>query len=307
MKKFFSIFFAILMMTFVFVGCGKPAGGDGDDNSPESATKYEITVSAGEGGSIQASALEVEEGGSVTITVSPDYGYLVKSFRINGMEGESSLVNDQYTCDSVTADMSFSVTFETGVCHVATANAPTIDGDIDDVWNSVPKLYVLNGNGDFWETEVGYVQLMWNEAGMYFLGVVTDSTIVKSNSEAFGDRVNFWIGEEYLGFATNYYVAESQAYGLCLNPDGTVFHYNGYYNLTTVCTSAGKTTSNGYIVEAFVPVQSKEAFATGDTIGLDISIDYCKTVGTRDAYLNWYGIGAYWSSPCDLKKVKLLG
>ena len=62
----------ILAMTFV--ACGK-------DETP---SMYTVTVTAGEHGSVTPDKTNVEEGGSVTLTITPDTVYEVSLLSVNG-------------------------------------------------------------------------------------------------------------------------------------------------------------------------------------------------------------------------------
>ena len=74
---------------------------------PETQT-YSVSVNANGGGDVSASASTVEEGDSVTITISPYEGYEVQS--VSGLSGVSSS-GGTYTYSNVTSNVNISVTF----------------------------------------------------------------------------------------------------------------------------------------------------------------------------------------------------
>lgn len=71
------------------------------------------------------------------------------------------------------------------VGYVDEADAPVIDGVVDEVWKDASKLYTKTG------ASFGYASVLWNEDGMYYLGTVWDSTICSK------DMCAFWISEDY--------------------------------------------------------------------------------------------------------------
>ena len=73
---------------------------------------YTVTVTAGTGGTASVSSNEVEHGGSVTVTVTPDGGYTVGSIQDNGTDVTKQVENNTYTLTNVTADHDITVTFQ---------------------------------------------------------------------------------------------------------------------------------------------------------------------------------------------------
>ena len=73
---------------------------------------YTVTVTAGAGGTASVSSNEVEHGGSVTVTVTPDGGYIVDSVQDNGTDVTKQVENNTYTLTNVTADHDITVTFQ---------------------------------------------------------------------------------------------------------------------------------------------------------------------------------------------------
>ena len=73
---------------------------------------YTVTVTAGAGGTASVSSNEVEHGGSVTVTVTPDGGYIVDSVQDNGTDVTGQVKNNTYTLTNVTADHDITVTFQ---------------------------------------------------------------------------------------------------------------------------------------------------------------------------------------------------
>lgn len=73
---------------------------------------YTVTVTAGTGGTASVSSNEVEHGGSVTVTVTPDGGYTVGSVQDNGADVTDQVKDNTYTLTNVTASHTITVTFQ---------------------------------------------------------------------------------------------------------------------------------------------------------------------------------------------------
>ena len=74
---------------------------------------YTVTATvSGTGGKVSVSSEKVEHGGSVTVTVTPDGGYIVDSVQDNGTDVTKQVENNTYTLTNVTADHDITVTFQ---------------------------------------------------------------------------------------------------------------------------------------------------------------------------------------------------
>ena len=79
---------------------------------------YTVTAKvSGTGGNVSVSPDEVEHGGSVTVTVTPDGGYIVDSVQDNGTDVTGQVKNNTYTLANVTADHDIAVTFQKLTSH----------------------------------------------------------------------------------------------------------------------------------------------------------------------------------------------
>ncbi|MBQ9231965.1 MAG: leucine-rich repeat domain-containing protein, partial [Prevotella sp.] len=54
----------------------------------------------------------VTEGGSISLSFTPDSGYRIKSLKVNGLESKSSIVNSRYSISNIYSDISIEVEFE---------------------------------------------------------------------------------------------------------------------------------------------------------------------------------------------------
>lgn len=72
-------------ITLTFPKTVTGGGGGGGGGGGATVTKYTVTVSAGEGGTIKASNSPATEGSSVVIKVTPDEGYKIADVVVNGV------------------------------------------------------------------------------------------------------------------------------------------------------------------------------------------------------------------------------
>jgi len=263
------------------------------------------------GGRVIADKTRVKWNETVTFTVTADDEYEIDYFKINGQEKSLNTLG-QYTLskpyEDITVDVKFSKVNEDGIVYVSSTAAPIIDGTIDLVWGSAPAFYagnIHNHNTDepFTE-EFAYLKVLWNETGMYFLGVVYDSTIVDS------DRVNIWFSEVYTDVEQNYSSNKKDGnYAICINPEGENLLYTKL-DVSSFWDAQVSKEENYYVVEIFMPRIGDKELVEGAYVGLDLSVDYFTRNGEidndRDYYANWYGAGNYWSNVGALKPMKLL-
>ena len=74
---------------------------------------YTVTATvSGTGGKVSVSSEKVEHGGSVTVTVTPDGGYIVDSVQDNDTDVTDQVTNNTYTLANVTASHTIIVTFK---------------------------------------------------------------------------------------------------------------------------------------------------------------------------------------------------
>lgn len=199
--------------------------------------------------------------------------------------------------------------------YVSVENAPTIDGQIDEVWLLGESMIETVNQPSASNTTTATVDILWNETGLYFLARVTDYTV---NSD---DRVNLWVSETYIkpnaNNNTQTYPVVEGAYFLCLNPAGMD---HGYYassfgdnemDMTGKFTAVGVETEDGYVVEVYVPLTGNSPLRLNGTIGFDVSVDnYLAEGEERSAYAFWAGgvggyLGEYWLYPSTLVEVSL--
>lgn len=254
----------------------------------------------------------VAKGESCQITITCETGYYLDSLKINGVDKTGEVVDGKYTIANVSVTTKIDVKFVCGVMYVSQANAPVLDGEIDAVWDTAPKMTIKNvysDNGQYTESNFAWAKVLWTETGFYYLGYVYDKTTCAI------DRLNIWVAETYVyAQSTNEQAipysqtASDGNYAICINPQGENLYYTGI-DITQHWDedTTAKVTEDGYIVEIFVPCLSVQTLTEGREIGLDFSVDYFHdTASERDACNNWYGGGWYWSNVGALRKLTLV-
>lgn len=321
-----------------FIGLG------GGQSSSEQATTvgYDVVIYSLKGeGNITFDKQKVQEGDSLTITIQASYGFQLSSIKINNVEYIENVANGQLCIENVTENITIRAVFEevAYAAYVAESNAPVIDGVVDSVWDNsytfaAKNQYLDNAEGGatFTYEEIGYTKVMWNESGLYFLGVVYDNDLV------YGDVCNFWVSEEYL---ESIHITDKETgktvhakystdptdgrYAMTVAVDGNNYLYTGF-DVTQYWTCGTQVTDFGYVIEIFMPRMGSKSLTAGNAIGFDVSIDYRSgEAASRDYYANWNGfiykcafggcpvagyVGGnhgYWQSPAALAKVILLG
>ena len=87
---------------------------------------YTVTVTAGAGGTASVSSKEVGHGDSVTVTVTPEEGYIVDKVDDNGTDVTGQVKNNTYTLTNVTADHDITVTFQKLTSYMVTTSEQLI-------------------------------------------------------------------------------------------------------------------------------------------------------------------------------------
>ncbi len=193
---------------------------------------------------------------------------------------------------------------------------PKIDGKIDSVWRKSSKMQGDHINDMYgttldMETYTGdltssYAQMLWSEEGLYFIGVVFDTTITEDDTNA-RNSVDFWVSEKntkemgYQGDGDWHY---------CIASDGTEYQYTGNHKIGDVAETAVKVYKNRYVVELFVPYQSEFQAKEGTVIAVNVSFnDDIDGDGVSDVCTYWNlneESKVYWVNTSALAEVKLV-
>lgn len=138
---------------------------------------------------------------------------------------------------------------------------PTIDGTIDEFWETAVRLDIYSEiNSE------NYAKVLWDEGGLYLLANVAGY-----------EKISFLIAENYWGDEHTSWEWDDQ-YTVTFYKDGKIDVLNPNYNWfhlpkTGVEQRAVKETSNGFVVEAYIPRVSEGAYAVNSGIKLGVVID----------------------------------
>ncbi len=132
-----------------FTGKSTSSSGDGASSGGSSTTKYSVSSATSTNGTVTLSATSVNQGGSVTLTITPDEGYRIADVLINGV---SVGAVSSYTIKGVSKNTTIKVAFE----KVEQENAEAWINPYSDVeestwyYNSVSYVSrkgLMNGDG----------------------------------------------------------------------------------------------------------------------------------------------------------------
>lgn len=322
--KIFSIVICLVILSSIFGCVDKPSGNEPEENADG---KFNVVIEyCSSGGCVTVDKNKIEAGEEFVITITSETNFKLITLMVNDNNEVSSVRNNVLNCEGYFSDVKIKAYFivdaesqlnsVNSVNYVADDMLPIIDGEIDSIWNTAPKLYVVNiheTNGTFVE-EISWVKVLWNEKGLYFLANVNDKTVVDM------DTCNFWVSETYtsanIAYSSNPTVTGH--YFICMSSSGVPREYEVNWDgakLDIAPYLGGnvvKKVESGYVVEIYVPVISLLEFSEGNFIGFDVSIDYYDGVDDnsidkhRDAYTNLFGLGSYWNRVGALKKLELI-
>ena len=157
---------------------------------------------------------------------------------------------------------------------------PTIDGEIDDVWNDAEDIsldIIVQTSDDTCKTK-----LLWDETNLYVLFDVTDAKLNDDSEDAWQqDSIEVFIDEN--NARSGGYDEDDKQYRVSYND----FHsFNGEKCLEENMKASVVLTDNGYMVEA--------AFAwtditpeVGTQIGLELQVNDATSLGERCGTLSW--------------------
>ncbi len=198
--------------------------------------------------------------------------------------------------------------------YVSEEHAPQIDGVIDAVWGHTNAADTNRGTTDTY----GYVSILWNETGLYFLAEIDDTSVNVS------DVCNLWVSETYYDEIGNeIYPEVDGAYYLVINSEGDLQYWqaDGWtegVDMRGHCTIAGGQMKDddgeayGYVFEVYVPLTGGSALELHRSIGFEVSVDSYLAekvnpgVEDRAECLYWNGGGKYWELPSALGEVILV-
>ena len=206
---------------------------------------------------------------------------------------------------------------------VRTESAIVVDGTIDDAWDATDYVEVANYSGTAGDT-TAQSKMMWDKDYLYGLVVVNDTSIDKSNTNAWEqDGIEFFLDEDYSKEATYE-----------LNTDAFQYRFTGFEleakeneededvwkaAITNVIATGSadarlsyaeirveyEVTATGYVVEYAIPWVSE--VATNQVVGFELTVMDC-TDGVRNNEISLLGDGgrALYSTPSLMGSLRLV-
>lgn len=160
--------------------------------------------------------------------------------------------------------------------------APTIDGELDSMWATVP-VYTTDVMAEQHNNAVAKAQFrsMWDEHNLYVYAVVMDSVLNDANANAWEqDSVEIFVDQNN-GKTENYQDDDGQ-YRINFKNVKTVGGHAKQNNYT----SATKLIDGGYVLEVAIALDTIIPKA-GTMIGFDFQVNNAQDSGSRDSVFTW--------------------
>ncbi|MBQ3576658.1 MAG: hypothetical protein IJA28_04490, partial [Coprobacter sp.] len=189
----------------------------GENN--EVGTICSVSASATEGGSATASALEVEQGGSVTLTATPDEGYVFKNWTLGG---EVVSTENPYTT-TVTANSEYVANFEEIVKYNVTASVNN-----SDMGSATASASSIDGGGSVTLTATansGYLFKNWTLGGEVVSTENPYTATITANSE-FVANFEEEVSDSGISLTKGYRIKHVES-GMYLNVENIEEHTRG--------------------------------------------------------------------------------
>lgn len=157
-------------------------------------TSHSVNVTAGDNGTASASPTTVNEGSGYTVTVTPNSGYEVDTFTVNGTDKKSSLSASGnafiYQATMGTSDVTVNVTFKEKVSEAKTfyvagrfgvkdsSGSETYTGSSSTDWttNSTKIPFTRVGTSDIYKLETGYTISELSAKTDWYFGIYDGTT-----------------------------------------------------------------------------------------------------------------------------------
>ncbi|HTF80285.1 MAG TPA: sugar-binding protein, partial [Cytophagales bacterium] len=182
-----------------------------------------------------------------------------------------------------------SITLNFSMAFPKVSVAPTIDGNVDALWDSIEPTTLtksiagtVSGNSDL----SGHFKAVWDNNYLYVLGNITDDNKSNDSPEAYNDdAVEVYVDINNDKPAT--YATNDVQYTFGYN-DGVTISANPSGRQTTGISYATTAKSDGYIFEARIPWSTLQGTpAVGQAIGFEFMVNDDDAGGERDGKLAW--------------------
>ncbi len=237
---------------------------------------------------------------SFTWTEVPVGSYFISAEAIDAedLAGSSNVVNVIVRAPSVEV-------FKTEV-------APTIDGNIDAIWNN-PKIVSFNAENILVGTSLeandlsGMAKMIWDEDNVYLLAQVTDDAYQNDSPNIYeDDNVEFYFDAD--NSKTAPYDDNDAQFSFGWN-DGTTIGVIPAGRSTEGINYSIMDTDTGYTVEIQIPWSNLQSTPEdGKEMGFDFMINDDDDGGGRDGKLSWNATeDQAWQDPSIFGTIKLVG
>jgi len=296
---------------FVDLNNGKTTTYEGDDAQYRINFDNEVSTNPGTASEFLTSATATVDGGYIVEAaikwngVFPVEGFTKIGFdaQVNNDE-DGDGVRDSVAIWNDVSGNSWQNTLGFGVLEIAgvapnsttaVKGTPTVDGKIDDAWNSAKVI-----STDQWvqgtEGATAKFRTMWDDGFLYVLAEVTDSNLSKASANAHEqDSVEIFV--DLNNGKTSTYEADDGQFRINFDNEAT-FNPAGKESLLT---SATATVNGGYIVEAAIAWDGVTP-VSGLTIGFDAQVNNDEDGdGVRDSVAIWNDVsGNSWQNMAGL-------
>ncbi len=214
-------------------------------------------------------------------------------------------------CESERAIITVTVSAPIEAINVEKADSSIqIDGNIDDVWNSVEGHVlenVIQGTVSNASDLSAEFKLLWDATNLYVLGDITDEATINDSPNSYEDDAV----EVYLDFgndkATTYSATNDAQYTFRWD-DNTIGTNASGSTSTSGIDFIMKASTKGYVFEAKIPWSLVGGSGQINTLhGFDFHVNDDDNGGTRDGKLSWNAAtDAAWQQPALFGSIKLV-
>lgn len=186
---------------------------------------------------------------------------------------------------------SITVTISNTYKFFQVVTAPTIDGIVDEVWNTTNVLSLnatkaITGTVSNTNDLSGYAKVLWDASYVYVLAVITDDNKQNDSQNSYDDDAVEFYFDINNDKATTYGDNDVQ-YSFGWN-DGSVVGALPSTRSTNGITYNNVSTTNGYIIEARIPWTTLLGTPViGQKLGIDFMINDDDDGTARDGKLSW--------------------
>lgn len=192
-------------------------------------------------------------------------------------------------CEGPRASITVTVSNTYKIFQVGTA--PTIDGTLDEVWNttnilSLDATKTITGTVSNANDLSGYAKVLWDASYVYVLAVVTDNNKQNDSQNSYDDDAVEFYFDINNDKATTYGDNDVQ-YSFGWN-DGAIVGALPSGRSTAGITYSSVSTTNGYVIEARIPWTTLQGNPViGQKLGIDFMINDDDDGTGRDRKLSW--------------------